>query len=1375
MSLQQRRSRSAHQRTVLIGDDVTNAPTSFRSYSSIPSAVGTTDTSTPSSPAALSHAATNDSGLEDNSFTFKQGHGTTDRIFQEHRHLFPSFLSDSGRLGVIRDEFRRSNSVPSKITQLFTKSPLAPVSTNDLSPSNGVDMSVSGKSSLSDFEFSGITTCCHDDGDGDGHECVEDSCSRRPVADERRVLVEDDVPIHPSGPELDWYLDDLIFDPHKNKVEQQPSPGSVREQETMRQSQDLTTNVGRLRSVSVENAPSSCSDSFRVNGTANSAIGTFGFRSRPMRGNNDGGKHGRSLSLGPTCTYRDGRASLEQASSNAAVKGPSSPIKWQRRLTKQPFTWKRDELESMDSLFCSRGQYEADSHYNLNGSTGASSTENLSTFIQQKSMSPRLTADARTVCLESSDQYREPILMGSELEKVGQPTTTTTFHHDGNQQATDIESLPVFHNTESSPNSKKEAVNVPPSEHCENLGSERISMGNSVSAGVSPPYFVTKGRSASFDTSRGLFPSATKVVGDQVSAYFQERSTPDLMEMVDEMQKSREHPKLGTSLSSQLNDDSVHSHGVDQLLDNEGSLQEILPSLSRPKSRSMSLSAYRVREDRPSRDSSRSEMQHRRCRSTSHPNRLRRIQNTQSLTNLSSVGADLTDFEVRNDSPYRPTNRRSLMGNIHQVSALKDSTPGPTKEVTNSGIKSKKSEKSNSKKHSGKRSTEPKKCRDDEKKIIRKAKKKSSSSGKKKANSAGEGNEVEEELQKSFIDMYLDHEVETHDSASPHYETADYSEQNKRSVEVYKESLACWPIEDSNSKLRIEPYCLESSQRMLLPDPINRRETMKKMKSVPTLDNPSQRLLELFPPDEDKINHDEDQPKGAGICDSPVKAPQSPKKKTTTPRTTKAKKGSIKRKSTGKKDPSANKAGAESKDMKSSSEKLHRSLSKCLPGKLPLTEIEADGQPLLKSRLLKKSNSLSNLEVGDGDDKGSIILLVERLMRLANATSISQDGDIENFSKSSTKEENNEQLRSVLSKASSLKMRVGGKSEKKSRKAKGNETTTLDVSQRECKLPGSINTKTSIDVVTNEPMDVPSVDDEEHINPGTSIAVMRTMVQSANTEEAHRTSPIVGKRTKPRKTSSTRDESTLAEARKAIPKLPATPVTTGQIAPRVMRLGVMDDHKTERPRSLRSIRRAPPVRVRSSSRKDFAENDGNASAHSLKLVATDDDDDDEECGLASPLSSKSKLISRKHEAKPKRPPSLTSLEAKLRSSNIIRIVEGSILELQDDSTICSELTTDIAFLSSPVREKLNSSRSDLSAITEGGATSSADLSASDSISKDLESHLNRRWQSQPSVGNQPSGVHVDDTYDDDKLIPELPQSPRKSFNWFKKTNPFNKK
>lgn len=1062
------RRRPAQQRPLLLVDDVSK-PTSTRSDSSLPSAVGTTDTSTPNSPAAFSNAATNDSGWEDNSLSLKDGYnsGVIGRIFHDRRNLVPTLRSDSVQLDVFRDEIRNSTIVTSKITQLVTKSPLEPTGrVTNRSLDSGVEGSVGKRST---FEL--IGTDRNDDEGGD--ECNEEI--RMPVlANERRVLVEDDVP---SGPALDLFLDDLIFDPNKDR---------------------LIPPFGSAKVIAHPN---------------------------------------------------DGAA-----------------------LTS----------ESMHSHCSSSGQYEEDDHDCLDGSVGPFSTGILNTFLQQNSRYPRPT-DARTVCIE--------------------------------------------------------------------------------------------------------------------------------------------------------------------------------PSQTGSKGSSLSLHPYSVAGDQPCRDPSRNENEHGRCRSTSHRSRRGRIQRPRER--------DSDDFEVRSCSPGRSTNRISLIRTMDQDPVLFDPIPEPTKKSTGRSPKSKKSEKSTSKRHGCKKSTTPKKGGEDDRKSIRKSKKKPSS-GKKKSNSAEKGNEVEGELNRSFLDMFLDHEVEADDSASPQATTEDFTQGNRRSVEEYTAYLTGGPLEESMSKLRIEPNFLESSERMLLDDPTSRRNMMKKMKSVPTLGNPVNQLLESFLYDEDK--DEEDKPMGACVCGSPVKAPESPKKNPTSPKATKTKKASIKKKSPTKKG-STNKLSGESNDKKSSNEKVKGSLFEEMARSLPrqLNEIEADGRMVLQSLLPKKSKSLSNLFAGEDDDVDDRLFQVERLNYLSKLASILQNDNADNFLDAS-KEVDVEQSPSGRSKTSSRKIRVGGKTEKKSPEATANETTTLDASPRQCTLSGRRKEKTSNDGVAAKAVDVPSADSEGHINSDTSTDVMKTMAPSGRTEEAPQCSPIVGRRTKPRKTSSVRDESTSTQARKAVSKLPASSDTRWQSE--VVGVGVMDDHKTGRPRSLRSIRRAPLQRVRSSSKNDFAQSEGNASAHGLKSGAIDDDDE-EIYKAASPSSKSKRKVDRKHDGKPPSTQNLASLEAKIRSSNIIRIVEGSILELREDSTICSELTTDVALLSSSIREKLNSSRSDLSAITEGGTASWAELSTSDSISKDPESHLHRRWHSQPS------GMHANNKYADDKHVDDKyadpPQSPKKNFNWFKKSNPFNKK
>jgi hypothetical protein len=1391
-------SRSA-QRSLLMGDEMARPP-SYRSFSSTPSAVGTTDTSSPSSPVDVYNAATNDdSGWGGGSLTCKHGYSGLGRVFQEQTR--PSILSDSGRSDCLREELRRATSVPNKITQLFAKSPRAPLRVNVQNPNAPAEASTSGRSSLTDFELSGPIH--HDDGDGDS--CMEGSW--RPVADERRVLVEDDVPTHPSGSALDTYLDDLIFDPDKRRL---PRHSSVRGREMLRPPPH-GSNGGRPRSVSVGSALKHCSEVSSSSGPGANAIGTVGSRMRPTRGTGRVEKHGRSMSWGSTKPSSDGGSPLLQPA-HAATKGPSSPIHWHRKAAKRatsaslistPGSTTRvastnDRGNWMHSSFSSFGRFQNDGYEEFDDSSGAYSTGMLSTFMKQNSRYPRPT-EARTVCIEPSRQDQEKVSIVMGHEKGTAATTTTTFHQVGSREAMVIESLLQTCTSDSSPNSKKEAVRgwlesaaavmLSPSQHDAIIDSERISTRSSLMVEVSPPFSAKRDVRTSIGGSRGLFSSANTVAGDQVSSYFQGRSTQGLIEMLSEAKKLEQYAKRGPGSSSQLNathndstmNDSLNPHGTDASTENEVSLQDILTRFHGSLGSGLDHRSLSVAGERPSRGALRAENGHRRVRSASDPKRGGGRHSHALQHVLSPKESDLDDFKVPTSSPGRPTNKRSLMRKMHQVPVLEDSIQESPRKSTSKSPKRKKSEKAPSKRQGGKRSTTPKKVREDDSKCSRKSKKKSS--GKKKTDAS---KEVEEELNKSFIDKFLDHEHEPHDSSSQLLPTPDESPQNKRTIEAYKAGLVSGPIEDSISKLRIEPYFLESSQRMILQDPINRREGMKKMKSVPIPGSPSQRLLEFFLHDEgsDK-DKDDGKAKDDGVRKSPIKAPESPKKKTSTPKVSKAKKGTAKKKVATKKG-STNKGSPEAKDKKSANEKLkggpgqEKSTLQSLPRQLAVKEIETEGgQKFRQTLLLKKSKSLSNLCYEDFD-AADRQLLVERLKSLTNFASPPKNDHVKSRPKAPTEEGSVEPSPAVPSKASSRKLRGEGVGGKKSPVPKGSETARVDATLPARTPTGRSKDRACTEVVTPIAADVPSADSGGPVQKRSIEKVdkqhnvkeeTKSKAASEQAEDVSQSSPLPGRRTKPRKATSAKEEGTSTEARKKISNVPSTSETQWQSVPRGLGAGLMDSHKTERPRSLRSIRRTPPRRARSASKKDFAaQATGSAPAPLLlESVASHDDDDEKEeeeiYEVVSPTSAKSKRkTSRRHEGKPQSTPNLTgaSLEDRFRSSNIIRIVEGSILELPDDSTICSELTSDIDFLSSPVRQKLTGSRSDLSAITEGG-TSWTDLSASDSISKDKAAHLDRRWQSQPT------GEHADERLDS-------PKSPRKNFNsWFKKSNPFIKK
>ena len=110
-----------------------------------------------------------------------------------------------------------------------------------------------------------------------------------------------------------------------------------------------------------------------------------------------------------------------------------------------------------------------------------------------------------------------------------------------------------------------------------------------------------------------------------------------------------------------------------------------------------------------------------------------------------------------------------------------------------------------------------------------------------------------EDMNKSFIDQFLDGDVDDNDSAPHLLISPGGTAKNNYDVQKYKAALGDLPIEASQTKLRIEPEFLHSSQRIILHDPL-KRSKLKKMKSVPNLDRRSNDLVKLFVGDESGAN-----------------------------------------------------------------------------------------------------------------------------------------------------------------------------------------------------------------------------------------------------------------------------------------------------------------------------------------------------------------------------------------------------------------------------------------------------------------------------------------------------------------------------------------
>ena len=227
---------------------------------------------------------------------------------------------------------------------------------------------------------------------------------------------------------------------------------------------------------------------------------------------------------------------------------------------------------------------------------------------------------------------------------------------------------------------------------------------------------------------------------------------------------------------------------------------------------------------------------------------------------LNFKDVDLKDF--RPPSSTRPTNRRTMMRKMHSVPVMSNSnfdadeveehSSGAGKKPNKrSSSKTKKKRKSRSNSESSQSSHSSRGSRGS----VSKSKKKSSSL----LSSSLHGTpvtavkeedremEVDELGNKSFLDRFLDGDVDAHDSAS----YLNGPESPRKLKDEYKASLVeNAPVENSVSKLRIEPDFLDGSNRIILQDPgkagSSRRDMMgKKQRSNPNL-NASSALKDLY-------------------------------------------------------------------------------------------------------------------------------------------------------------------------------------------------------------------------------------------------------------------------------------------------------------------------------------------------------------------------------------------------------------------------------------------------------------------------------------------------------------------------------------------------
>jgi len=415
--------------------------------------------------------------------------------------------------------------------------------------------------------------------------------------------------------------------------------------------------------------------------------------------------------------------------------------------------------------------------------------------------------------------------------------------------------------------------------------SDRISSRSSLMVELSPPFQGKSDLRTYLDKrrSRDRRSSAFTVAGDHVSSRFQGKSTQELVELIALEKKQMNDLNLGVPMVgvqrglSATTSGALHDRGLqrmtsvpnlpteifpndgpaedDDLLDtariertsdhlisqdNLGTfLDRTVPDKSVAVSGAYSLSGDRIEKY---------------CagRRRAHSNPRRRSPSNGRASSAPRPGRqpsfekdlDLDDF--RPPSSARPTNRRTMMRKMQSVPILTDTNLDQTlaRARQSSPSPQRRRKRSRSKQGRKSRSESPRgrKKRDDNGSDTgSKTSRASRRGGKRKPHKGDRGDELTvDDLKKSFLDKYLDGDIEAHDSAS----------QVDISKELYKASLHSAPVENSSTKLRLEPELLELSQRIILQDPAkpNRRDGLKKIKSVPAMSDPSPALKDLYDP-----------------------------------------------------------------------------------------------------------------------------------------------------------------------------------------------------------------------------------------------------------------------------------------------------------------------------------------------------------------------------------------------------------------------------------------------------------------------------------------------------------------------------------------------
>jgi hypothetical protein len=918
------------------------------------------------------------------------------------------------------------------------------------------------------------------DEDGDGDSTIEESF--RPLPERRRILAESSP--YPDKSSLDTFLDALIFDAKKSTMEPN-SMGDIVRKRRNRNRGSASQSVGSALDKKYALAPW-----HKLTGSATAQItGTATVASDTVSTNLSVNSHKSRSADGPKTD------SLEESL-------PDVPMPAAKPT---PIAWSRKSIPSRAHSF-------------QGGGNDDSSSSVLASFLEMESKHGRpssahtvsgnqVASDGISISI-SDDGRSKTYTVGNQEAKIIEELLRTTHEVSPQKGKKSVTGWLEKAAANMQSPSKHGTIDTQASEIAE---SDRISSRSSMMVELSPQFQNNANTLKSYlehKRSKTRRSGAFTVAGDRVSVRFQGKSTQELLELLDAEKRgmSSIQELLGPPLTANIrrsNSKSVTgaqhrrrvvermksvpnlgSRGVhqstptsfnagadeaDEVLDSarifersssynqakkisttRESIQSYLdrssPKLSRRGRKAGG--AHSIAGDRVESSSSPSSRKSRRkaggahsiagdrAESSSLGSRKRRSSASRERTKRASAASsimtprtprqsailalddsinnkdlDLEDFRPK--SATRPMNRRTMLRKMQSVPILSDTNlirsqpasprrqrPSRTLELgeladmpTPRRQSSMRSQTKGKKKHRSNASA----TSNDSSKLSKSSQAKN---GAKASPKTAHEKELDlEDLHKSFLDQFLDGDVDADDSASQLLSP----QSSKQHHEKYKASLSDAPIENSIGLLRLEPEFLDSSQRMILQDPsksASRRAMLTKMKSVPTMGSPSLALMDLY--------------------DSP-KAEQKSVKTTNTGSKAKGRKKS--RKSAGGENPPSDQSckkspGSGLKTPKSTKKKKGASTpkgskteAKATPKSKMVEEIPTADKPTLKDlpreridkaeddkklRLLanagriKKTRSLSNLDKR-AYDVADRLLLVQRLNSLTNYASPSPD------------------------------------------------------------------------------------------------------------------------------------------------------------------------------------------------------------------------------------------------------------------------------------------------------------------------------------------------------------------------------------------------